>query len=261
MRRAVFAAALAAVTAVPAAAAQMHMFSDAEIKAAQADPDKYTVDETSIKIENLGPAVGPTDILPPPPSGGQDVIPVLNEILNLGQRLWAIIEANRPVVDVQNTYASALPKGLAHWGDLGGWELPKGTVYHLTANNVYGMKMINVKFTILRTTGGSYNGKGKYLTAVTVEPLLVEIGSGYRLDLTASVPDSSITNVGTTADPVAAMMPTLTWRIRTVIKDTQGKGLYYVTGDGQFRELAGPFSRASLGTVAQSLAKELDFDR
>lgn len=260
MRRAVTATVLAACLAVPAAA-QMHTFSAEEIKAAKADPDKYTVDEASIQLESLGPVVSPTDILPPPPSGGQDVIPVLNEILNLGQRLWAIIEANRPVVDVQNTYASALPKGLAHWGDLGGWELPKGTAYQLTANNMYGMKMINVKFTILRTTGGSYNGKGKYLTAVTVEPLLVEVGSGYRLDLTASVPDSSITNVGTTADPVAAMMPTLTWRIRTVIKDSQGKGLYYVTGDGKFRELAGPFKRDSLGGVARSLSKELNFDR
>ena len=260
MRRAVTATVLAACLAVPAAA-QMETFSVDEIKAAQADPGKYTLDETSLQIENLGPVMTPTEILPPPPSGGDNVIPILHEILNLGQRLWAIIEANRPVVDVQNTYASALPKGLEHWGDLEGWQIPKGTAYRLTAKNMYGMTMVDVKYQVLRTYGGSYKGKGKYLTAVTVEPLGVDVLSGYRFNLTAAVPDTSVVNVGTTENPVAAMMPTLTWRIRTVIKDSTGKSVYYVAGDGSMREVGGPFKRDSLGAVAQSLSKELNFDR
>lgn len=266
MRRAVPVAALAAVLAVPAAA-QLHMFSDAEIKAAQADPDKYTLDETTVKIENLGPAVNPRDILPPPPSGGlRPVLDNISDIIRVGREIWTIVEANRPQVDVSNQYWSAVPKGLTDWTDLEGWDAPKGTVYRFTAKNLYGMTMVDVTYSVMRRTGGSYRDaqdrvRGEFLTGVTVEPLRVDVGSGYRLDLTARMDSSNIANVGTRENPIASMSPQLDWRVRTVLKDSQGRSLYYLTGDGQFRELAGPFQRAALGAVAQGLSKELDFDR
>jgi hypothetical protein len=265
MRRAVLAAVLAACsTAVcrPAAA----QFSKAELRRAQEDPRRYTLDESSVRIEDLGPALNPSDILPPPPGGGNpDVIPRLNDILNLGQRLWAIVEANRPVVDVGNSYASALPGGLERWTDLTGWSPPKGVIYRLTAKNLYGMSMVDVRFSVQRTYGGSFHGKGKYLTAVTVLPLSVDVGSGYRFDLGAAVPDSSVVNVGTPEDPIAAMTPVLTWRVRTVLKDSQGRAMYYVRGDGAFSEvdrpgapaLADAAARGLVAKVAESLGREL----
>ncbi len=96
---------------------------------------------------------------------------------------------------------------------------------------------------------------------MTIEPLNVEVGPGYRLDLTARMDASNIGNVGTRDNPIASMTPQVGWRVRTVIKDSQGRYLYYLTGDGQFRELAGPVRRDSLGPVAESVAKELNFDR
>jgi hypothetical protein len=261
MRRAVSAAALAACAVAVSlpAAAQMETFSLEEIRAAQEDPKKYTLDEGSLLVESLGPAMNPADILPPPPGGGgRDVIPVLNDILNLAQRLWAIVEANRPVVDVQNSYASAMPRGLEHWTQLTGWSPPKGQIYRLTAKNLYGMKMVDVQFSVQRTYGGSFRGKGKYLTAVTVLPLSVEVGSGYRFDLNAAVPDSSVVNVGTEEDPIAAMSPVLSWRVRTVIKDSQGRSMFHVRGDGQFSQVDRPSATRTLGAkVAQVLEREL----
>lgn len=257
MRPILPAAALAACLTVPAAARTP--FSAAEIRAAATDPQRYTLDEATLSIERLGPSVSPTEIPPPPPAGGEGALPALGEIINIGRQLWAVIEANRPVVDVRTAYATALPKGLAHWSDLTGWQPPKGDVYRMTAKNVYGMTMVDVKFQVLRTTGGSYQGKGRYLTAVAVEPLLVEVGSGYRFDLTAAVPDTSVVNVGTSDDPVAAMMPVLTWRVRTVLKDSTGKSLYYVSGDGAFREVGGPFKRGFEDKVARSLGRALEY--
>ena len=251
MFRRVPAVLLLAVCAVPA----WSQFHPEEVKAAQQDPKKYTLDESTIKITALGPTVSPTAIKSPAGGGGiGDVLPVLDQIINTGQKIWKIIADNHPVVDVKTQYATALPKGLTGWQDMAGWQQPKGTIYQLTANNAYGMKMINVRYQVLRTYGGSYNGTGKYLTAVTVEPLLVEVGWGYHFSMDASAPDSSIVNVGTSQNPVAGMMATLGWHISTSIKDSQGHGLYFLQGDGAFREVGGPFSNQALEKAKSKVA-------
>ena len=253
MFRRVPAALLVALCAVPA----WPQFHPEEITAAQKDPKKYTIDESTIKITKVGPAVSPDAIKSPPADGGGigGALPVLDQIINTAQKIWKIIADNHPVVDVKAPpYATALPKGLTGWTDLGGWHPPVGTIYELTAKNAYGMKMINLRYQVLRTYGGSYQGKGKYLTAVTVEPLLVEVGWGYHFSLEASIPDTSIVNVGTSQDPVAGMMATLNWHISTPIKDSQGQGLYYLQGDGAFREVGGPFSNQSLEKTKAKVA-------
>lgn len=241
---------LALALTVPASA----QFTPKQKEAAKKDPGTYTIDEASIAIEKIGPAVKMTEITPPSTGPGDDLV-LIDQIINLGQKIWAIIEKNKPVVEVKNSYATALPKGITNWGELEGWSQPKGTVYTLTANNAYGTRVINVRFQVLRTYGGSYNGKGKFLTAVTVEPLLVEVLWGYQFNLTAEVPDTSVINVGTSADPVAAMMPTLKWQIKTVLKDSQGKSLFYLQGDGLYKEVGGPFRRDFQNNVAKALAR------
>jgi len=244
-----------ALTAVPA----WSQFSAQEIKAAQKDPKKFTLDESTLKIDKIGPTVSPTDI--PSPGGGGgigDALPVLDQIINTGLKLWKIIADNHPVSDVKTQYATALPKGLTGWSDMAGWQPPKGTIYELSAKNAYGVQVIHVRYQVLRTYGGSYQGKGKYLTAVTVEPLLVEVAWGYHYAMDATVPETSVVNVGTSADPVAGMMATLTWRVSTAIKDSQGQGLYFLQGDGAFREIGGPFSGSSLDKAKTAAAAAKD---
>jgi len=235
-----------ALTLLLAAVPAWSQFTTKEYQAAQKDPGAFTLDESSLRIENLGPTVSPTEIPSPKGGGGgQDPLVIIDSIINIGQKIWKIIVDNKPVVDVRNQYATALPKGATRWDSMGGWQAPKGTIYGLSGKNAYGVTVINVRYQVLRTYGGSYKGKGKYLTAVTVEPLLVEVAWGYHYTMEAAVPDTSIVNVGTTENPVAAMMAQLAWRVRTPIKDSQGKGIYYLQGDGLFKEIGGPFSSQS----------------
>jgi len=237
--------------ALPAAA----QFSIKEIAAASKDPKAYTVDELSIEIKNLGPTVSPTEVTPPDAGGGVDPTVILDQIINIGQKIWKIVVDNKPVVDVKTQYATALPEGVKGWASMGGWQRPKGTIYQLTAKNRYGGQVINLRYQVLRTAGGSYKGTGKYLTAVTVEPLLVEVAWGYHFSMEASVPDTSIVNVGTTENPVAAMMAQLGWHISTAIKDSQGKGIYYLQGDGAYQEIGGPFKNNGVEKAKASVAK------
>lgn len=239
--------------AVPAGA----QFSMTETAAAAKDPKAYTLDELSIEIERTGAA----DAAPEEPAldaEGEDLTPILDSIVNTGQKIWKIIEDNKPVVDVKTQCASALPEGVKSWTQMDGWQKPRGTIYRLTAKNAYGARVIDLRYQVLRTAGGRYKGAGRYLTAVSVEPLLVEVAWGYRLSLAASVPDSSIVNVGTKESPVAAMTAQVGWRISTAIKDSQGRGLYYLQGDGAYQELGGPFQRRGADKMKAAIAKSAE---
>ncbi len=237
--------------ALPAAA----QFSMKEVAAASKDPKAYTIDETTIEIVKVGPTVSPTEITPPDAGGGADPIVILDQIINIGQKIWKIVVDNKPVVDVKTQYATALPDGVKGWSSMAGWQRPKGTIYQLTAKNAYGGQMINLRYQVLRTAGGNYKGTGKYLTAVTIEPLLVEVAWGYHFSMDVAVPDTSVVNVGTTENPVAAMMVQLGWRIQTPIKDSQGKGIYYLQGDGVYQEVGGPFKNPAALKAMANVAK------
>lgn len=236
--------------ALPAAA----QFSPKEISAADSDPKAFTIDETTVEIVKLGPAL-PSPAIPPPNAGGEDVIPILDSIVNIGSKLWKIIADNKPVVDIRTQYATALPEGVKNWAAMEGWLRPQGTIYRLSAKNSYGGTVINLRYQVLRTAGGSYKGVGKYLTAVTVEPLLVEVAWGYKFMMEASAPDTSVVNVGTGENPVAAMIAQLAWRISTPIMDSSGKGIYYLQGDGAYQEIGGPFKRDKIEVLKANVAK------
>lgn len=217
------------------------------------DPGTLTV-----TIQNLGPAVSPTEIPPPAPPPGEDPALVLDRIINIGQKIWTIIEKNKPVVDVKTSYATALPEGTRTWSQLSGWKPPKGTIYAFKAVNGFGQTVVNVRYQVLRTYGGSYQGKGKYLTAVTIEPLKVEVAWGYKFSLLAEIPESGTFNAGTSDDPLAGMIATVRWQIDTTVKHSSGKSVYYLQGDGEFREVGGPFERSYTKKVEKSLEKALE---
>jgi len=237
---------VAAGAALPAWAAQNPSeFSQSEIATARKDPGRYTLDESSIKIEKVAADVPAAIKISAPQVLPSGVIPDLSDIINLGLKIWDIIQKNKPVVDITTQYASALPKNLSQWTDLAGWHAPSGDVYRLTAKNLYGARVIDVTYEVLRSYGGSDNGVGRYLTEVTVEPLKVNADWGYKLSLAVNIPDSGIINVGTAKDPLAGMTLETSWRIDTALKTSAGRAVYYLQGDGVLRGL-GSFSQSEL---------------
>ena len=214
-------------------------FAPEEVAAANEDPSAFMIDDRTVQLAPLG--VGYAPLPPADKAASPDELVVAERIVNLGLKIWKVIEDNKPVVDVAQRYASALPEGISGWNALSGWKTPAGPIYGLVAKNAYGMKLVDIRYQVVRSYGGSWKGKGRYLTAVSIIPLRVEVGWGVKVDVSASVPDSGVVNAGTDQQPVAGMTAKLEWRIRTPLKDSQGVGLYYVQGDGLSRELGGPF--------------------
>ena len=227
-------------------------FTKEEIEAARKDPKRFEVGDEAFDIQYRGLETRPSNLPAPPEPPADETLIIVDHIINIGRKIWTIIDENKPVVDIKTQYASAVPEGITHWSQLSGWDTPAATVYGFTAKNAYGGKMVDVRYAVTRTTGGGFKGKGRYLTGVTVEPLRVEVGWGYRFTMTAEVP--SVTNADKTGEnPLAGMMVSLKWRIQTPLKDAQGTGVYYVRGDGLFVEVGGPFRRSELRETASRI--------
>jgi hypothetical protein len=212
------------------------------------DPRYFAVDEKSIIIEELkGEAVPPLAPIgaaaPKVDIGG--IIDSLDKIVNLFEKVWNIIEKNQPVVNITTNYANAVPFGTSHWSQLQGWSRPSTKKYSFSMENGFGSQVVKVVYQLHYTYKGNYQGKGQFLTGVTVEPVSVTTAWGYKVSLVSEVPDSTIANVGTHEDPVAAMQVQLKWSVHTVVKDISSKAIYYVQGDGLMEEIGTPFKNAS----------------
>jgi len=214
------------------------------------DPRYFSVDPDSIMIQKL-PATQAGAALPAQSRDGLDfgqvnqVIGTLDNIVNLMDKVWTIIQKNQPVVNISTNYANAVPYGMSHWSQLQGWSRPATANYSFSMKNGFGMNVVKVSYQVHYTYNGNYKGKGKFLTGVTVEPLNVETAWGYNVNLVSEVPDSTIANVGTSDDPIAAMQVKLKWNVHTAVKDITSEAIYYVRGDGQMEEMGSPFDKAA----------------
>jgi len=159
-------------------------------------------------------------------------IDVADKIVNLMDKIMTLIAKNQPVVNITVNYANAVPYGMTHWTQLQGWSKPMTKRYMMAIKDSIGNKAVEVTYQVHWTYGGNYNGKGKYLTGVTVEPISVKTAYGYTVDMTAEVPDSTIANVGTTESPVASMQVKLHVKAHSIFSDMQKQEIYYVQGDG-----------------------------
>lgn len=215
------------------------VFTKAEVSAAALDPLRYTIDPESVSVELTGrtssAAAGPEE---------RGVIGSIVTIVNIANKIWGIIKANAPVADVETKYAAAVPEGALSPNQLYGWKGPETYEYKFHAKNMYGGEMVTVSYKVVFSYGGKFDGKGAYLTGVTIVPGTIEVGWGYRLSMNAFVPDTTITNIGTYADPKAAMQLKLSSRISTVLKEWDGNSVYLVKGDGELKQLVSPFKPA-----------------
>lgn len=219
-------------------------FTPFETKAAQRDPDYYTINPASVRLVRLSEGED-FNLLEKQrqtaQSGLGEGLVLVERIINIAEKVWAIIERNTPVVNINTQYATAVPAGITSWTQLQSWSRPRTYTYGFYAENVYGVTVLDVKYKVAYSYGGNYRGKGRYLTGVTVIPEKVDLAWGYKFNMTAQVPDSTVVNIGTHADPHAALQLKLNWRVSTPIKSSDGTSVYYIQGNGSFAEIASPW--------------------
>ncbi|MDD5207880.1 MAG: hypothetical protein PHV36_00695 [Elusimicrobiales bacterium] len=221
------------------------VFTKYEEDVARQDPSYFTINPKSIRVQLIEtkdePDMSYVKLQEAPPKDLNSVLVTIDQIVNIASKVWNIIQANAPVVNIDTKYATAYPQGITSASQLAQWSRPKSYVYGFYAENLYGGVMIDCKYKMSYTYNGNYKGKGKFLTGVAVIPASVSVGWGYKFYMSAAVPDSTIANVGTHLDPVAAMQMKLSWKMATVLKEVDGTSVYYVQGDGYYEEIANPW--------------------
>lgn len=199
-----------------------------------------TIDESSVMIIPADPGAA---ALARPAAGGDNPLDPVKKIVNLAMKIYKIIVKNRPVVHIETDYANAVPEAATHWTQLTGWQGPDSKLYTFTAKNIAGIQVVNASYKVHYVWGASFQGKGRYLTGVTVEPVSVVTGWGCKLDVTADVPDETIVNAGTEEAPVAQMDLKLKWHLKSFAQDLEQEAVYRVRGDGSLQELGALFER------------------
>ncbi|MBK7962300.1 MAG: hypothetical protein IPK04_14640 [Bdellovibrionales bacterium] len=154
-----------------------------------------------------------------------------DEIINVGTKVWSIIEAGRPVSSQKIESANALPKGVEEWTDLQGWSAPVSRVYSIVYENGFGITMIDLTFRVTFNYGGNYRGRGKYIANASVQIENLRIGfGGIKYDVQVDVP--AVFNQGTTEDPIAGMQLNIKRVADTIFSRNENTDSFFLNGLG-----------------------------
>lgn len=153
---------------------------------------------------------------------------ILDKIINFGKKVWSVIESGRPVVNVRQQYANALPEGVRS-DELEKFSPLQFRSYRRHGVNTYGVTVYDVTYTLVHRYGGQYQGRGAYLDNVTVLPQEVQVLWGYTLNF--SVENVSTVNLGDRENPIASIAMETSFEVKTVLQELRLKNVYEFRGD------------------------------
>lgn len=191
--------------------------------------------KNSILRNSFATKSGLENVSPTPELDMVDV--AVDKIINIGKKIWKVVEAGKPVVNLTTDVGSALPSAGSDlcWMEMENWLPPQSKVYHMVIKNLYGMEVINVKYRVLYIAGGSYNGIGKYIGYAAIQPSEVSVSWGFTMSLNASVP--VVVNIGTKTNPVAGMNLQVDVNIKSPIKEIHSSQVFFISGNGNIQEI------------------------
>lgn len=153
------------------------------------------------------------------------------DIVNIGQQVWKIIEDNKPVLHAELPVAHAMPKGLKCWSDLERWNAPRTQSYEVLYKNKFGMEVVKFRFRLQFTFGGTrVGGTGRYIANATVAAGQIDVMWAYTFNANLEV--ARAVNLGTSADPIAGLEMNLHWNVKTWVKESENSVHFFITGNG-----------------------------
>jgi hypothetical protein len=160
---------------------------------------------------------------------------IVDKIINIGKKVWAIIDAGKPVSNLKYDVATALPQGAKCWLDLQQWQAPKSAAFVVSYKNLYGVELVHLKYRVLYLAGGNVKGVGKYVGYATVQPADIRMSWGYDLDVKAEA--TAIYNQGTDRSPIGGLQLQITWTLKSVLQNFTQTQVYSINGLGELKSL------------------------
>lgn len=159
----------------------------------------------------------------------------VDKIINIGQKVWNVVEKGRPVQNYSRSTGNALPARALRWDQLQNWSAPKAKVVGVIYKNIYGFEVVRFTYRIILLSGGDVQGIGRYIGYATVEPL--EMTTAYMYNFDAKVSVEAVYNMGSSANPVAGMLLKVDWTVSTVLKKSNETRSYTLDGNGNISAL------------------------
>ncbi len=172
-----------------------------------------------------------------------EAISVIKDLVALGKEIYPLVEKGRPTVSMTDFKGiSVLPRldqssnlSYPEFYEMENWWLPGFARYEIILKNIYGVTVVHFVFSVHYQPGGSYQGKGKYLTNVAIvsDQLLVRWG----FDFNAQVKLVGITNMGDKENRVAGATLQVEYTAKSVMNEYQNTSRFFVSGDGTLKKL------------------------
>lgn len=160
---------------------------------------------------------------------------IVDQIINIGKKIFNIVEMGKPTVDIKTDIATAMPKGARCWADLETWQVPQSKVYQVSMHNGFNEEVVKLSYRLVWLPGGSVAGVGQYIGYATISPVDVQVAWGFNLNAKVSIP--TVFNMGTKAAPVAGMNMNMEYHIENVVTNVTQAQAYFVDGKGGFQQL------------------------
>lgn len=152
-----------------------------------------------------------------------------------GRRIWNIITSGKPTNQASHiTPLSVIPNVNGQPStlyDMENWELPKRKKFKVNYKNLLGMSVVSFTYSVNYQAGGSYNGKGQWLTGINVDASEVSVMWGFGFNATSSL--VGVTNMGTKEEPIAAATLKVSWELTSVLQSVKGSESFHITGDNR----------------------------
>lgn len=190
----------------------------------------------SLVSEGSGGSTTPT----PTPTGMLDsVIMVVDKLIAIGQKIIPTIEKGKAVVTNNSMAAvSVLPRletvnPVVH--DMGNWSIPVTKHYKIAYNNGLGSEVVSFVYSVTYQYGGTYGGKGKYLTGIRASARNINIAWGFDLDASSQL--VQISNVGTVEDVIAGATIEISYTVKNWTRTITTVQSFFVAGDNRLYKL------------------------
>ena len=165
-------------------------------------------------------------------TGVGGVIQMGRDLVALGEELYVLVAKGRPNVTTQYAPISVLPREgdqAVNVMDMDDWKKPISRKLSLSYKYL-GMTVAKMDYAINFAYGGSYNGKGAYITGAQIVP---SASSSFGVDFDATMSLIGITNHGTRDNPIAGANLQLKYSIQTLTHAVQRSLNFLITGQGE----------------------------
>jgi hypothetical protein len=124
------------------------------------------------------------------------------DFINIGKKVWTIIEASKGTAEAEEVSVSALPQEVTSPFQMENFK-QADKMYRITYKNGFDENVVRIKYLLSYSYGGNHKGKGKYLSGVSIAAANIQIEHGFKVTSTVRVID--IKNIGTLEDPIASI--------------------------------------------------------